>query len=116
MTTQPLTAMQQSRIELAACFRWTAKMGMHESTANHFSVAVPGNGQQFLCNPQGRHFSRIKASELLLLDANNPSTMNQANAPDPTTWAIHGALHRNVSDVHCIMHLHPRYATALACL
>ena len=116
MTTDPLTAMQQARIELAACFRWTAKMDMHESIANHFSVAVPGDGQQFLCNPKGQHFSRIKASQLLLLDANNPSTMHQANAPDPTTWAIHGALHRNVSDAHCIMHLHPRYATALACL
>ena len=110
------TAIQQARIELAACFRFTAQMDMHESIANHFSVAVSDDGQKFLCNPQGRQFSSIKASELLLLDANNPDTMNQANAPDPTTWAIHGALHRSFADARCIMHLHPRYATALACL
>jgi ribulose-5-phosphate 4-epimerase/fuculose-1-phosphate aldolase len=116
MTNQQSTAIQRARTELAACFRWTAKMDMHESIANHFSVAVSDDGHQFLCNPQGRHFSTIKASELLLLDANNPSTMNQANAPDPTTWAIHGALHRNLPDARCIMHLHTRYATALACL
>jgi ribulose-5-phosphate 4-epimerase/fuculose-1-phosphate aldolase len=107
---------QQARIDLAACFRWTARLNMHESIANHFSFAVSADGSQFLCNPRGRHFSNIKASELLLLDANNPDTMQQAKAPDPTTWAIHGALHRNVPQARCLMHVHSRYALALACL
>lgn len=106
----------RARIELAACFRWTARLDMHEGIANHFSVAVSEDGQQFLCNPQGRHFSAIKASDMILLDANDKTTMDQKNAPDPTTWAIHGALHRNLPAARCIMHLHSRYAAALACL
>lgn len=104
----------QHRVNLAAVFRMTARLNMHESIANHFSFAVSDDGSQFLINPNGRHFSNIKASELLLLDANDGSTMDQLNAPDPTAWAIHSALHRNLPQARCILHLHPKFATALA--
>ena len=40
-----------------------------------------------------RHFSLIRATDLLLIDANNPSTMDRPDAPDPTAWGLHGALH-----------------------
>jgi len=104
----------EDRVNLAAVFRMAARLDMHESVANHFSYAVSEDGNQFLVNPIGRHFSNIRASELLLLDANDDSTMNKPNAPDPTAWAIHGAMHRNVPQARCILHLHPKYATVLA--
>ena len=28
------------RVDLAAAFRWTARLDMHEGVANHFSLAV----------------------------------------------------------------------------
>ena len=31
--------------DLAAVFRWTAKLNMHEAIANHFSVCVPGSNE-----------------------------------------------------------------------
>jgi pyridoxine/pyridoxamine 5'-phosphate oxidase len=40
-----------ARIDLAAAFRWAARWDMHESIANHFSVAVSDDGAQFLLNP-----------------------------------------------------------------
>jgi len=104
----------EDRVNLAAVFRMTARLDMHESIANHFSFAVSDDGSQFLINPNGRHFSNIRASELLLLDANDDSTMDQANAPDPTAWAIHSAMHRNLPQARCLLHLHPKFATALA--
>jgi ribulose-5-phosphate 4-epimerase/fuculose-1-phosphate aldolase len=82
----------EDRVNLAAVFRMTARLGMNEGIANHFSYAVSNDGSQFLINPNGRHFSNIRASELLLLDAHDDSTMDQPNAPDPTAWAIHSAL------------------------
>lgn len=106
----------EERIDLAAAFRWTARLGMHESVANHFSLAVSDDGTRFLMNPNGRHFSRIRASDLLLLDANDPETMERPDAPDPTAWCIHGAMHRRVPHARCILHVHSRYALALACL
>jgi ribulose-5-phosphate 4-epimerase/fuculose-1-phosphate aldolase len=104
----------EDRVNLAAVFRMTARLDMHESVANHFSYAVSDDGNQFLVNPMGRHFSNVRASELLLLDANDESTMDKPNAPDPTAWAIHGAMHRNVPQARCILHVHSKYATVLA--
>ena len=65
----------EDRVNLAAVFRMTARLDMHESVANHFSYAVSDDAKQFLINPLGRHFSNIRASELLLLDADDDSTM-----------------------------------------
>jgi ribulose-5-phosphate 4-epimerase/fuculose-1-phosphate aldolase len=107
---------RQERVDLAAAFRWTARLNMHEAVANHFSLAVNEDGSEFLINPNMRHFSRIKASELLLIDANDPETMNRPDAPDPTAWGLHGALHRRVPHARCVMHVHSVHATVLASL
>ena len=106
----------QERVDLAAAFRWAARLNLHESVANHFSFSVSDDGSRFLVNPDQRHFSRIKASDLLLLDANDASTMNQPNAPDPTAWGLHGSIHRRCPHVRCAMHCHPTFATVLASL
>lgn len=106
----------QERVDLAAAFRWAERLGWHEAVANHFSLAVNEDGTQFLMNPNGRHFSRIKASELLMIDANDPETMSGPDAPDPTAWGLHGAVHRNVPWARCALHVHPKYSTALASL
>ena len=104
------------RVDLAAAFRWTVRLNMHEGVANHFSLAVSDDGQKFLMNPNSRHFSRIKASDLLLLDAGDPTAMERPDAPDPTAWHLHGALHRNVPQARCVMHVHSKFATVLASL
>jgi ribulose-5-phosphate 4-epimerase/fuculose-1-phosphate aldolase len=106
----------QMRVDLAAAFRLTAKNNWHEAVANHFSLAVSPDGKKFLMNPRWRHFERIKASELLLLDTNDKSTMDRPDAPDLTAWSIHGRLHAALPHARCIMHLHPTYATVLASL
>lgn len=106
----------QERVDLAAAFRWTERLNMHEGVANHFSLAVNDDGSQFLMNPNQVHFSRIKASDLLLIDANDPTTMDRPDAPDPTAWGLHGALHRICPHVKCSMHVHSVYATVMACL
>jgi ribulose-5-phosphate 4-epimerase/fuculose-1-phosphate aldolase len=107
---------RQARVDLACAFRWAARLGLHEAIANHFSLAVSADGQQFLINPYGRHFSRMRASDLLLLDASDPACLDRPDAPDVTAWALHGALHRNRPHARCLLHTHSKYATALACL
>ena len=106
----------EMRRDLAATFRWFARLGMHESVANHFSLAVGADGENFLMNPRGIHFSRVRASDLLLLDAHDQTALAQDSAPDPTAWFIHSAIHRRLPHARCVMHLHPKYATALAAL
>ncbi len=106
----------QMRVDLAAMFHLAAKFDWHEAVANHFSLAVSDDGRQFLMNPRWRHFSGIKASDLLLLDATDHSTMNRPEAPDLTAWSLHGRLHAALPHARCIVHLHPPYATAIASL
>ncbi len=107
---------QAERIDLAAAFRWTARLGLHEAVANHFSLAVSDDGRRFLMNPNQRHFANTRASDLLLLDADQPDVLQQPDAPDPTAWGLHGAIHRRVRHARCVMHVHSIYATVLASL
>ena len=52
----------QERVDLAAAFRWTARLNLHEGVANHFSFATNESGTRFLMNPNQMHFARIKAA------------------------------------------------------
>jgi ribulose-5-phosphate 4-epimerase/fuculose-1-phosphate aldolase len=67
-------------------------------------------------NPNQRHFANTRASDLLLLDADQPDVLQQPDAPDPTAWGLHGAIHRRVRHARCVMHVHSTYATVLASL
>ena len=103
------------RTDIAAAFRWTARLNTHEAVANYLSLAVSDDIKWLLMNPNQRHFSRIKASDLLLSDSDNPVTMNQPNAPDPTAWGLHPPIHRLVPHARCAMHSHSIHAAVLAC-
>ncbi len=106
----------QERVDLAAAFRWTARLNMHEGVANHFSFAINDDGTQFLMNPNQMHFTRIKASDMIMVDANDPETLKGPNAPDPTAWGLHGGIHRHCPHARCAMHVHSIHATVLATL
>ncbi|MDR0808217.1 MAG: class II aldolase/adducin family protein, partial [Gemmobacter sp.] len=104
------------RVDLAAAFRLAVRFDWHESVGNHFSAAVSADGKRFLMNPRWRHFAEIRASDLLLLDAEDPGVMSRQDAPDQTAWTIHGAVHRRRPEARVLLHCHPPYATALASL
>ncbi|MEP3674656.1 class II aldolase and adducin N-terminal domain-containing protein [Sulfitobacter sp.] len=116
LDTAPNMSHWQERSDLAAAFRWTARLNMHEAVANHFSLAVNPEGTEFLINPNQAHFSRIRASDLLLLDANDPDALNRPDAPDPTAWGLHGSVHRHCPHARCVMHAHSIFSTVLASL
>ena len=102
------------RVDLAAAFRWTARLNLHEAVANHFSFAT-GEGR-FLINPDKRHFSRIRASDLLEVDVNDPAAAAKPGGPNPTAVGLHGEVHRACPHAVCAMHVHSPFATVLACL
>ena len=104
------------RNDLAAAFRWTARLGLHEATANHFSVALDSQGSRFLMNPNMAHFSQIRARDLLLLSSAADAEPTGPHAPDRTAWELHSYLHRNVPRAQCILHTHMPYATTLTTL
>ena len=106
----------QARVDLAAALRWAAKLNLHEGVANHFSLAINDSGSRFLMNPNQRHFSRIKASELIEIDVNDSEVLTGPDAPDITAWGLHGSIHRHCRHARCVMHVHSNYSTVLAAL
>ena len=104
----------QERVDLAAAFRWTARLNMHEAVANHFSLAVDDQGTRFLMNPNQMHFARIRASDMIEVDLDDPTAQDGPDAPDPTAWGLHGGLHRHCPQARCVMHVHSIFATVLA--
>ena len=112
-----MNAEQSARRDLTVAFRWAAKLEMHEATANHFSFAISQDSQNFLINPAGRHFSQIRASDLVLVDLNAKNFgIVESQLVDPTAINLHGQLHRLLPHAKCILHTHMPYTTALACL
>lgn len=112
-----MTREQQARLDLSVAFRWAARLNFHEAVANHFSVAVSDDGQKFLINPAGRHFSQMRASDLLRVDMNEADFgISQSQIVDPTAMNLHGQIHKLVPDARCVLHTHMPYTTALACL
>ena len=102
--------------DLAAVFRWTARLNMNEGIANHFSVCKP-NSNDFYVNGSGMHFSKIKASDLILVEQSKIEEIKKKpDLVDPTAINIHDAIHKKVPHARCILHIHSKYATALSAL
>lgn len=106
---------RQGRADLAAAFRWSARLNLHEAIANHYSLAASEDGREFLMNPAGRHWAKLEARDILLLDVEGRILAGDGTL-DPTAYYLHSAIHRLVPRARCVMHTHMPYATALTSL
>lgn len=105
-------AVLEARRDLAAAFRWAARMGFNEGTCNHFSLKVPGAEDRYLLNPHGLHFSEIRASDLIMVDESGKVV--EGDWPmEETAFYLHSRIHRANPDAKCVLHTHMPYATAL---
>ncbi|MBS37973.1 MAG: hypothetical protein CMO26_18855 [Thiotrichales bacterium] len=104
------------RVDLAAAFRLCVEFGWHESVGNHFSATLSEDGRTFLLNPKWKHFSTIKASDLLKVCLDDEDIMTRPDAPDPSAWCVHGSIHAAVPQAKVLLHCHPIYATTLCML
>ena len=95
----------KERCQLATALRWTARLNMHESVVNHFSLSLNKDASKFLINPGGLHFSLVKASDLVLVDNNNhnESIKNLAEDRKPlkTALDVHGCIHHENKNATC---------------
>ena len=105
----------QARVDLAACFRAAAALGMNEGVCNHLSAVVPGHDDLFLVNPDGWGFGEITASRLLICDYDG-NVLSGAGVPEPTAFFIHARVHLRLPRAKAAFHTHMPNATALAML
>ena len=110
---EPRTADEvAARVDLAALFRACALHDFHEGIDNHCSAVVPGRPGRFLLNPYGPHWTELRASDLLEVDA--AGNVVGAGEAETTAFALHAAVHTARADANCVIHTHMPYATALA--
>lgn len=108
-------AIRQARIDLVACFRMAARLGMGEGICNHFSFVVPGHDDLFLVNPYGLAFAEVTASSLLICDFHGRVVAGEGT-PEATAFFIHAQLHRLHPRAKAAFHTHMPNATALCLL
>jgi ribulose-5-phosphate 4-epimerase/fuculose-1-phosphate aldolase len=108
-------AVWRARVDLAACFRMAAKLGLQEGVCNHLSAMVPGRDDLFLVNPIGWAFGEITASKLLICDFHG-NVVEGDGGVEATAFFIHARLHMQVPRARAAFHTHMPNATALAML
>ncbi|GAA0597127.1 aldolase [Craurococcus roseus] len=108
-------AVRNARVDLAACFRMAARLGLHEGICNHFSFVVPGRDDLFLVNPYGWAFAEVTASRLLICDFEGNVVAGEG-VPEATAFHIHARIHLRKPRAKAAFHTHMPNATALAML
>ena len=105
----------QARLDLAAAYRIFAMEGWDENIFNHITLKVPGEDGTFLINPYGLHFhSEVKASNLLKIDIDGNKLCGGNYPVNKAGFVQHSLFHRELSDAHCIAHVHTT-ATMAVC-
>jgi ribulose-5-phosphate 4-epimerase/fuculose-1-phosphate aldolase len=100
---------------LAGAFRLFAKQGFSQGLAGHITARDPEFHDHFWVNPFGLHFSRIKVSDLLLVNAQGEIAIGRGPL-NRAAFAIHSAIHEALPDVVAAAHTHSLYGKAWSTL
>ncbi len=107
-------AEQQTRVNLAACYRLAAHYRMSDQIYTHISARIPGT-EEILLNPYGMLFDEVRASDLVKVNLDgelisDPSGMGINKAG----FVIHSALHSSNTAIDCVVHTHTRAGIAVS--
>jgi len=98
---------------MAATFRFWGKLGYGDGIAGHITVRDPVLEGHYWMNPVAVHFSSIKKSNLVLVNAEGYVSPHGAQLPINTAgFYIHSAIHKARPDVHAAAHCHSLYGKA----
>jgi len=104
--------LREDREDLAAALRYAAQLGLNEGICNHFSLAVSEDGQEFLVNPQGMHWSEIKTSDILLCHRDG-RVLDGEGTVEASAYYIHAPIHAKRPSARAVLHTHMPYSTSL---
>ena len=101
------------RCDMAAIFRVCARLGWNEQIGNHNSLMLPGDRPLFLINPRGMMFRELTASSLIVCDLDG-NVVRGSGELRKVAFHIHARIHLQNPNAACVLHVHPRYLTALS--
>jgi ribulose-5-phosphate 4-epimerase/fuculose-1-phosphate aldolase len=109
------TAELEMRRDLAAVFRVASRLDWVEQIGNHLSLMLPGGPPRFLVNPRGLMFREVTASSLIVCGLDG-SLLAGRGELRKVAYAIHARIHEANPQAACVLHVHPRWLTALSLL
>jgi ribulose-5-phosphate 4-epimerase/fuculose-1-phosphate aldolase len=101
------------RCDMAAVFRIAARHGWNEQIGNHNSLMLPGDQPLFMINPRGWLFQELTASSLIVCDLDGRVLRGKGELRK-VAFHIHARIHLRNPRATCVLHVHPRYLTALS--
>jgi ribulose-5-phosphate 4-epimerase/fuculose-1-phosphate aldolase len=106
----------QARCELAALYRMVAHFRMTDLIDTHITLRVPGPEHHFLINRYGVIFDRMRATDLVLIDAEGRAVNAQGRDQrvNAAGFVIHSAIHMARPDLNCVIHTHTAAGMAVA--
>ena len=104
----------QNRVELAACYHLANHFNMSDIIWNHITAKTYSQKDTLLINKFGLRYDEVTASNLLEIDLDG-NIINGEGEINQTGYVIHGAIHKNRKDIHCVMHTHSRAGLAVSC-
>ncbi|KQR78741.1 hypothetical protein ASG35_10150 [Burkholderia sp. Leaf177] len=111
-----LAAERRHRLErLAGAFRLFARYGFDQGLAGHITARDPEWTDHFWVNPLGRHFSRMRVSDLLLVNSEGEIVVGKGPV-NQAAFAIHAAIHEARPDIVAAAHTHSLYGKAWSTL
>ncbi|MGI4861246.1 MAG: class II aldolase/adducin family protein [Janthinobacterium lividum] len=100
---------------LAGAFRLFARYGFDQGLAGHITARDPEWTDHFWVNPLGRHFSRIRVSDLLLVNGQGEIVVGKGPV-NQAAFAIHAAIHEAHPQLVAAAHTHSLYGKAWSTL
>ncbi|MBI0331507.1 class II aldolase/adducin family protein [Burkholderia plantarii] len=100
---------------LAGAFRIFAQHGFAQGLAGHITARDPELPDHFWVNPLGVHFSRIKVSDLLLVNGRGETVIGERPL-NKAAFAIHAAIHEAHPELVAAAHTHSTYGKAWSTL
>lgn len=102
----PIKTEAELRVELTDFYHLVDHLGWGEIIFNHISVRLPGPRQTYLVNPFGLSYDEITPDKLVVVDTEGQLVGDSLYCANPAGFALHGVIHANRSDVHCVAHAH----------
>jgi ribulose-5-phosphate 4-epimerase/fuculose-1-phosphate aldolase len=100
---------------LAGAFRLFAHAGFAQGLAGHITARDPQWSDHFWVNPLGKHFGRIRVSDLLLVNRHGEIVVGDGPV-NQAAFAIHAAIHEARPEIVAAAHTHSLYGKAWSTL
>lgn len=100
---------------LAGAFRLFAQYGFAQGLAGHITARDPEWTDHFWVNPLGRHFGRMRVSDLLLVNRHGEIVIGEGPV-NQAAFAIHAAIHEARPDAVAAAHTHSLHGKAWSTL